>query len=201
MPSFNGWPIIALPSTPAAPASIEFSANDIVGISQSPFTAQQQIQSWSAAWMEWSVQYPAMRHSDATAWIAFLMALQGTANVFQIGDPLGRTPQGSGAGSPTVNGGSQTGSSLATTGWGSGTVLMPGDWIQIGYRLYRNLTTATGTAPTLSIWPPIRESPAHGDAIVVTNTKGLFRLKSNRRDWSVSSARVYGIRFDCREAL
>ena len=44
MATFNGWNIISMPATPAAPASVEFTAEDTVAVSISPFTGQQQVQ-------------------------------------------------------------------------------------------------------------------------------------------------------------
>ena len=206
MPTFNGWNIISLPTTPSAPATIDFTATDIVAQSISPFTGQQQVQDWQQGWLEASVSYPPLTHVQAQAWIAFLMGLRGQANVFQLGDPLAVAPQGSGAGTPLVNGASQSGFSLNTKGWTAGAsgILKPGDWLQVGYRLYRNLGAAnadgSGNA-TLSIWPSLRESPADGDALILNNTKGLWRLKTNARKWSETAARVYGLQIDIREAL
>jgi hypothetical protein len=83
-------------------------------------------------------------------------------------------------------------------------VLLPGDWLQVGYRAYRNLTAADADGSghaTLSVYPPLRESPADGDALILTNTKGLWRLKGNARKWSETQARMYGVQFDIREAL
>jgi hypothetical protein len=205
MPTFNGWPIISLPTTPAAPATIEFTATDIIAMSISPFTGQQQVQDWQQGWIEASVSYP-LTHVQAQAWIAFQMGLRGQANVFQLGDPLASKPQGIATGTPVVSSGAQRGFSLVTSGWTSGVtgILLPGDWLQIGYRLYRNILAAnsdgSGNA-TLSIWPSLRESPSSGDALIVNNTKGLFRLKTNARKWSETAARVYGLQFECREAL
>src|SRR6266702_5839374 len=102
MPTFNGWNIISMPTTPSAPQTIDFTATDIVALSISPFTGQQQVQDWQQGWLEASVSLPPLTHAQAQAWIAFLMALRGQANVFQLGDPLAVAPQGSGAGAPTV---------------------------------------------------------------------------------------------------
>ena len=93
MPSFNGWDIISMPATPAAPATIEFTATDTVAVSISPFTGQQQVQDWQASYMEASVSMPALTHAQAQEWIAFLMALRGQAKVFQLGDPLAAIPR------------------------------------------------------------------------------------------------------------
>lgn len=204
--TFNGWNIISLPTTPSAPATIDFTATDIVAMSISPFTGQQQVHDWQQGMLEASVSYPPMTHVHAQAWIAFLLGLRGQRNVFQFGDPLAVAPQGSGAGTPLVNGGPQSGFSLNTKGWTAGAsgVLLPGDWLQIGYRAYRNLlpVNADGSGnATINIYPSLRESPADGDALILNNTKGLWRLKTNARKWSETAARVYGIQFDFREAL
>jgi hypothetical protein len=145
-------------------------------------------------------------HAQAQEWIAFLMALRGQAKVFQLGDPLAASPRGSGLGTPLVDGAGQTGYLLATKRWTANAVgvLLPGDWIQIGYRIYRTLAIATadGTGKlVLSIWPQLRESPADGDSITLNNTKGLWRLAANSRKWSVTGSRMYGMEFDIREAL
>jgi hypothetical protein len=206
MPTFNGWNIISLPTTPAAPATVEFTAPNIAAMSISPFTGQQQVQDWQQGWIEFSVSYPPLTHVQAQKWIAAMMALRGQVNVFQIGDPLASVPQGSGAGTPLVNGAGQKGYTLSTSGWTPGAigVLKAGDWLQIGYRAYRNLfdVDADGSGhATLSLSWPMRESPADGDAIILNNVRVLMRLKSNAPKWSETAARVYGLQFDCREAL
>jgi len=206
-----GWNQVALPVSPPAPASIEWSAQDIVGETVNPFTGQQQTYHWGAAWLEASVMYPPMPDSQVRAWIGFLMGLQGVANVFQMGDPLGKTPRGSALGAPVVAGSNQTGFTLTTTGWvgDQSRVLASGDWIQIGLRLYRMTADAAadhdGNA-TLAIWPNLRESPNQGsppliDTITTHNTKGLFRLKGNIRKFPVQGDRFYRLQFDIREAI
>lgn len=85
MPTFNGWTIITMPTVPAAPASIEFIAPSAVAMSKSLFTGQQQIQNWGTLPMEINLNMPAMPQATAEAWITFLRALDGMANVFQFG--------------------------------------------------------------------------------------------------------------------
>jgi hypothetical protein len=214
MPTALGWNLITLPNDPAAPAAVDFTAYDIVAASLNPFTGQQQFYDWGGAVLEASISMPPLTHVQAQNWIAFLLSLKGTANVFQFGDPLAQAPQaGVVGGTPVVNGAGQTGRTLNTKGWPAPAfgpypyVLRPGDWLQIGYRLYRNLTSKIISDPggvglvTLDIWPPLREPPADGDAIIVTNTLGLWRLKSNQRKWSITESRFYGLQFEIREAL
>jgi hypothetical protein len=205
-PTFNGWTIIPMPAAPPAPATMDFTALDTVAVSISPFTGQQQVQDWQASFLEASVSMPALTPAQGPAWIAFLMSLRGQANVFQLGDPLSVSPEGSALGTPLVDGAGQTGYSIALKGWtpSAAGVLLPGDWIQIGYRIYRTLVAATadGTGRlVLNIWPQLRESPADSAVVILNNTQGLWRLKENSRKWSETASRTYGMSFDIREAL
>ena len=202
----NGLDLIAVPASPSAPASMEFTLQDTVATSLSPFTGQQQIQDWQASFLEASVSMPPLTQAQAQNWIAFLMALRGQANVFQLGDPLARSPRGSGLGAPLVDGSGQTGYAVALKGFtaNAANVLLPGDWIQIGYRAYRTVApaNANGTGRlSLAIWPQLREPPNDGDVVILNNTKGLWRLAQNARKWSITAARVYGMQFEIREAI
>jgi hypothetical protein len=195
MSSYNGWPIISLPTFPAVPRSVEYSAQDIVGVSTNPFTAQQQTYNWNNAWLEISVSYQPMRYAEAQAWVAFLMALQGTGNLFQIGDPLQTPLNPLAIGGLTAASSGQTGNVIVTAGGGNQSV---GDWIQIGWHLH--LITAIA-GPSFTIWPQIRESPTAGQGIAITGTQGIWRLKANSRKWSVAVNKLYQITFEAREAL
>jgi hypothetical protein len=196
--------MISMPTYPPAPRTVDWILNDVVASVISPFSGQQQIQDWQAGWVEASVSMPPMTHANAQAWAAFFMACRGMANTFMFGDPLAVAPRGTGTGTPTVAGASQSGFALNTAGWtGTLPVLKAGDFIQIGSRLYRVLVDATqsGGNATLSIWPQLRESPNDGATIILNNTQGTFRMKSNTRKFSVTEARFYGFQFDIREAI
>jgi hypothetical protein len=83
-------------------------------------------------------------------------------------------------------------------------VLLPGDWIQIGYRAYRTIIAANADSAgkvALGIWPQIRESPNDGAVVVLTNTKVLWRLANNARKFSLTASRTYGMQFEIREAI
>lgn len=194
MATFNGWNIIALPAYPPAPKSIEWQLDDVVGATRNPFTQQQQAYDWGQAVLRGSLSYPFMPATIARTWMAALMAFRGVLNVFQIGDPLNSSPQDPGASGGTVTGSGQTGFTLVTSSSG----LQAGDWFQIGYRLYM-VTGASGG--TLTIWPPLRESPAGGAALVIDNPKGLFRLAGNSRKIVTDDQRFASITFEIEEAL
>lgn len=88
-------------------------------------------------------------------------------------------------GTPNLSGLSQ----LVTSGWPASKyrLLLPGDYIQLGYRLYRNLdqvsSDSSGNA-TLNIWPSIRELVPAGTPLQFANTQGLFRRADNSQAWS-----------------
>jgi hypothetical protein len=83
--TYLGRTVVPIPSYPPAPASIEFSQVDAAAASLSPFTFQQQVQRWAGSYRKASVTMPAMTDTNAQAWVAFLVALNGIANCFQFG--------------------------------------------------------------------------------------------------------------------
>ena len=191
-------------------ARIRMVANDVVGISQSPFTAAQQVYRYTGQFWEADITLPPMKRADAEYWISFLMKLNGPYGTFLLGDPNGQTARGVATGTPVVNGANQTGNELITDGWTTSTtgILKAGDYIQLGSgstsRLYKVLddvnSDGSGNA-TLTVWPDLRTAPADNATITVSNPKGLFRLNSSQTSWDISEASIYGMTFGAREAL
>jgi hypothetical protein len=194
MSTFNGWTIVPLPAYPPCPKSIEWQLDEVVGAARSPFSQQLQTMDWGQSVLRASLSYPFMPPTIVKPWKPFLMLLRGKLNVFQFGDPLNVGPQNAGATAGTVTGSGQTGYALNTSSSG----LLPGDWIQLGLRLY-HVTSVSGGA--LTIWPPIRESPADGTSLIITNTQGLFRLTKNSTKLIVDEERFTSITFEIEEAL
>lgn len=200
---------ISLPSA-RGPSRIIIRANSIVGVSQSPFTGEQEVyvhqgESWQA-----EVSLPPMHRADAEEWIgAFLLALNGREGTFLMGDPVNTTPRGSWLGaSPLVNGASQSGKTLAIDGLAAGATGKAGDWLQLGtgssthlHKLTAPFTANGSGQATLDIWPRLRAAPADNAAVTIASPKGLWRLTSNVREWSIDIAQIYGLNFSCVEAL
>lgn len=171
---------------------------------QSPFTFQTQVLNHPGRRWEADVSLRPMRHADARLWLSWLAKLDGQLNTFTMGDPLGCAPQGEAGGTPRVNGGSQTGSSLIIDGATTSQTdwLKAGDYIQIfedaDARLYMVTddvdTDGSGNA-TLNIWPPLFEPPTNNRLVITSNTVGAFRLAGNVSTWNVNEAAIYGIQF------
>lgn len=191
-------------------AKIRLTANNVVGVSQSPFTAKQQIYKYTGQFWEAEISLPPMKRADAEYWISFLLKLNGSYGTFLLGDPNGGTARGVATGTPLVNGGSQSGNELVTDGWTNSTtgILKAGDYIQLGsgsssqlYKVLDDVNSNGSGQATLTIWPDLRTSPADNAAITVSNAKGVFRLSSNAQAWDINEATFYGMTFAAREAL
>ena len=194
-------------------AQVEISATDIVSISESPFTLSQQVVRHAGARWSATITIPPVKRSDSEYWNSFLLRLRGQFGSFLLGDPNAATPRGSAAttaGTPVVNGASQTGNELAIDGLPTSVTgyLRAGDYIQLGSgataRLYKVLedvdTNASGQA-TLNLWPDLRSSPADGATVVVNGAQGIFRLATNDATWTINNAGFYSISFAAVEAL
>lgn len=195
----------------SVPAQIRMNPMAVIGLSESPFTLEQEVYEHQGQVWRMEVSLPPMERAEAEEWISFLLSLNGRQGTFLMGDPVGATPRGSAPGTPLVDGaGQQRSKTLATKGWTASQsgILLPGDYIQVGSgsstRLYKNLTTANSDADgkaTLDIWPRNRDALANEAEIVTANTVGRWRLSSNEMPWDIGEAQVYGISFGCVEAL
>lgn len=201
--TLNGNPVsvVTLPSSPGF-RTVEFSYSNAVAIVQSIFTGQTQAQRWPGADL-WSgkATLPQLTQVQADGWLAALMQLGGMTNAFMLGDPLKKTPRGSALGAPAVDGSiamSAGGSTLYTYGWTASQngLLLPGDYLQAGYRLYRVLDAVNSDSngkAAISVGPSLREVPANGTPLVLNNAKGLFRLADNKVTWSADYTRLSSI--------
>jgi hypothetical protein len=204
--SYNGASIIAFPDKPA-PRQIELGMNDMVAVSSSPFTGSTQAQAWPGAdlW-DASIALPKLTAEDAAVWSAFFGECRGRLNVFYLADPTYTGPRGTVKGSPVVSGvNNAMAIALNTKGWtpSSFRLLLPGDYLQLGNRLHRVLdqvNSDTNGDATISIWPSIREATTDGQAVILNNPKGLFRLASNRRSVLTDETRLSGVSIKAVEA-
>jgi hypothetical protein len=198
----GGQPVnlVTMPAFPGM-RTVEFEMRDAVAIVTSSFTGQVQAQQWPGADMlRGTMTLPVLKQPEAAAWISFLMELRGMANAFQIGDPLQTSPMGTGAGTPVVNGAQAAGSqTLAMSGFTGSGCLLPGDWIQVGFRLYRVLEQQDSGTASVGIWPSLREAVTDGETVITSNTLGLFRLAANNRTWSSDITRYSQISFKIQE--
>lgn len=191
-----------LPSTPA-PKLSGWRLKRVTAASTSPFTGRQQTYEHPYALWETEITLPAMKRAKAAEWQAFLMMCHGQSGTFWLGDPDAKTARG-GATGGLVNGGGQTGYTINVRGLGANLGALPGDWLQIGERLYMvvlaHLGSPGGTA-TFTIEPALKVSPPDGAAVIMTNPRGLFRMQSSDLGWDADQASIYGFSFSAIEAF
>ena len=168
--TLNGQDIILVSApTTAVLRTAEWNLYDAVAVVESQFSPRAQRHWWPGA-DKWggTMTYPPLTGEQANDVTSFLMQLRGRANAFQLGDPLHTAPRGSGAGAPFVNntpGTNLPGAiTLASSGWTANAqgVLLRGDQIQVGVRLYQVLDDVNADAggnAVLNIWPSLRETP------------------------------------------
>lgn len=143
------------------------------------------VQSIGGAGQHWvaNVEFANVKLSAARELTSFLWSLNGSATPFFIGDWRKQTPQGSGAGTPVIDGTNQTGTLLNIRGGlANDLIFKAGDLIQVGTELKAIVADATTDASgraALTITPRLRTAPANGAAIISTNPMGLFRLMTD----------------------
>lgn len=146
----------------------------------------------------WIATYtlPKMNRSQAAEWQAFFLKLDGMADTFYGFDPDAKTPRGVATGTPLVNGGSQTGSSLITDGWtASKTVLKAGDYFSVNGELKMVTADATSNGSgqaTLSFKPALRASPSDNAAITVSScTCTMILVDDQQALWECDKNGIY----------
>src|ERR1700749_203793 len=94
------YSLVPMPQYPA-PRSVQFTMNDTVAASPSPFTLQTDTQTFPGAdWWAGNVTLPPRGRIVASPWIAWLAQLRGQQCVFMLGDPDGTEPLGMPQGIP-----------------------------------------------------------------------------------------------------
>lgn len=201
---------LALP-TASGLASISFYGKSAVGISESPFTGQQQAQVFQKQLWLASVEVLPLKRPEAEKYIAFLLSLNGKQGTFLMGDPSGATPRGIATGTPLLNGAHATNvNSLVTDGWTPSQtgILLTGDYVQLGTgaatRLHKVLadvnSDGAGNA-TFDVWPSTSAAYIDNAALTVQSCKTTFRLDDNTSGWSVTESILYGIQFSATQAI
>ena len=112
---------------------------------------------------------------------AFISKLEGQVHRVSLQDHA-FVRQGAGGGTPRVAGASQSGSTVNIDGASTSITdwLLPGDLLSFDNQLFM-CTAACNTDPslgsaTVSITPPIRQSPPNDSLVEITTPRGVFML-------------------------
>lgn len=195
---------VTLPTTPA-PRRIVPRQRSVVGMTESPFTGEQQVFAHQGGGWEWDVEMPPMQREAFEPFIAALLSLNGREGTALFG--LTTSPRGTWTSAVHVDGSGQTGRTLLVQAFAAGVTGKAGDWFSLGsggatqlHKLTADFTSDVTGAATLDIWPRLRASPTNGDAVTVINPKGIWRLAGDGQEWSHEIAQWFGFSFSLIEA-
>jgi len=152
--------------------------------------------------------FPPMTRAQFAPIYAFIVAQRGRYESFSLVPPVVGNPQGSAAGTPLVNGASQTGRSLETDGWSQNTAIFKaGDYLKLAgndkvYMVTADATTAvSSSALTLTIEPALVASPANNEVIIYESIPFTVALTSGVQEFSTGATGVYEFEIDLEEVL
>lgn len=142
---------------------------------------------------QWQIElfYGAMSRSSFAALWAFVNKQAGQYGVFDWSPGASFATQGTGVGTPLVAGGSQSGTSLTTDGWGaSQTVMKAGDFFSVAgdpkvYQLTADVTSNGSGQATMEFFPALRLTPADNAVIDISPVfRCAFAADTLPTDWN-----------------
>lgn len=173
--------------------------------------------------------WPTLNDTRLAELAAFVMKMRGASGRVYLGPPNRKTQKGTitagdqsleldfvnddySAGlSPRVDGGSQTGASLATRGWirGQSGVLLAGDFVAFetpkGRALHMVVADAAADSEgkaTLTIEPPLRASPADEAALILATPTCVMRFEDDEQGrWTLRRPVTAALSMTLVEAL
>ena len=194
-----------LPSSPA------FSSLNISSVQPSFVTrsisGRRQARQTHGQFFKMTAKYPPMTRAQFAPIYAFIMAQRGEYESFQVVPPVVNAPQGSPAGTPLVNGASQTGRSVITDGWNASiTVFKAGDYCKFANHDKIYVVTADATSDgsgnsTISIEPALIISPANDTAITYTAVPFTVALTGRVQEFETGTMGLFEFELDMEEVL
>ena len=187
--------------------SVTISPISVVGSTRSIYTLEEQVQAHQGQAWQAEINLPTMAQANAQEWIAFLLSLNGMQGTFLMGDPTAALPRGGATtNGPVVDGSGQAGNLLDVENCPISVVnyLRKGDYIQLVYgyhRLLENVDTSGSGTATLTIWPNLRRPPTNGEAVIVINPVGVWRLLDPTSFYTDTDFLFKEMTFSCMEAI
>jgi len=138
----------------------------------------------------WAIDltYRNLKAADFATMSGFLVKLNGQQHRFDLPNHA-ENQRGAFGGTPLVDGGSQTGTSLSVKG-GSNNItnwIRDGDWFGVNDELKVSIADANTDGSgdvTLTFGPRLRTAPSDEDPITTSAATGIFMLASNGVSWN-----------------
>ena len=151
--------------------------------------------------------FPPMTRAQFAPIYAFVVKQRGRYESFTIVPAVISTGQGSPAGTPLVDGASQTGRSLVTDGWNASiAIFKAGDFLKIAgndkcYMVTADVSSDGSGDATIAIEPALVASPADDAAITHSSVSFTVALTSGIQEFSTGTSGLFSYELDFEEVL
>ena len=138
---------------------------------------------------------------------AFVMKQRGRYESFTLIPPVLNAGLGSPAGTPLVNGASQTGRTIVTDGWNNSiTIFKAGDYLKFAnhdkvYTVTADATSDGSGDSTISIEPALITAPADDSAVTYTSVPFTVALRSGIQEFDTGTSGLFSLEIDFEEVL
>ena len=183
---------------------IESTTNTLVSMAQS---GRRNVRQTGTHKWRFMGRYTTLTREQFMPIFAFIMAQEGRFETFDFVPPDLATPQGNPSGSPTVNGASQTGTSLITQAWQASTLIFKaGDVFKCNghnkvYMITEDITSDGLGNATLKFQPPLVQSPVDLEDLTVTNVPFKVQLMSDLSKYSLTKPILYDFSVEFIEVI
>lgn len=179
---------IVFPTLSVRPTRVEWQLiSTSLGV-QSPLDLSFQQQEFIGSRWGQVIEYRTHIETDSNRLKAFLAKMRGGANDCALWNFERPKPQGVTVGAPTIKvvGAGQTGTTLNTNGWATGSHVKAGDMFSVNGELKMIVTDASETANSLTVEfePPLRASPPDDSPLIFTQPTAIMRLTEDTARWS-----------------
>ena len=193
---------------PTSPAfqSLAVSSNQSTFVSRSISGRRQSRQIGGQYW-RLRASFPPMTRAQFAPIYAFVIAQRGRYESFSVIPAVISTGQGSPAGTPLIDGASQTGRSLVTDGWNASIVLFKaGDYLKIAgndkvYMVTADVSSDGSGDATIAIEPALVASPADDAAITHSSVPFTVALRAGVQEFATGTTGLFQFEIDMEEVL
>ena len=170
-------------------------------------SGRRQVRQLGGQFWKMTATFPPMTRAQFAPIYAFVVKQRGRYESFTIVPAVVSTGQGSPAGTPLVNGASQTGRSLVTDGWNASiAIFKAGDFLNIAgndkvYMCTADVSSDGSGNATISIEPALVASPADDGAITHSSVSFTVALTSGIQEFSTDTSGLFSYELDFEEVL
>ena len=195
----------SLPTSPAFSSLIVQSVQPTF-ISRS-ISGRRQARQTHGQYFKMTATSPPMTRAEFAPINAFITKQRGRYESFSLIPPVLNAGLGSPAGTPLVNGASQTGRSVVTDGWNNSiTIFKAGDYLKFAnhdkvYTVTADASSDGSGDSTISIEPALVTSPADNSAITYTSVPFTVAMTTRVQEFSTGTSGLYEYELDLEEVI